>query len=53
VVAQQSIAFVVTVSATILVVSCPCALGIATPAALMMGLERVQKKACYSKVANI
>ena len=38
-VAHQPISFAVTVFATILVVSCPCALGIATPMVISLGID--------------
>ena len=43
-VAHQSIPFGITVFATILVVSCPCALGIATPMVISLGIDRIQGK---------
>jgi P-type Cu+ transporter len=39
-VAHQSISFAVTVFATVLVVSCPCALGIATPMVISLAIDR-------------
>ena len=39
-VAHQPISFAVTVFATILVVSCPCALGIATPMVISLGIDK-------------
>ena len=48
-IAQQSIPFVVTVFATILVVSCPCALGIATPMVVSLGIERAAREGILIK----
>ena len=45
-VGDQSISFAITVFATILVVSCPCALGIATPMVISLGIDRAQEKVC-------
>ena len=42
-VAQESISFAVTVFATILVVSCPCALGIATPMVISLGIDKAAR----------
>jgi Cu+-exporting ATPase len=41
--AHQSISFAVTVFATILVVSCPCALGIATPMVISLGIDKAAR----------
>lgn len=41
--AGQPIPFTVTVFATILVVSCPCALGIATPMVVSIGIEKAAR----------
>lgn len=48
-IAQQSIPFVVTVFATILVVSCPCALGIATPMVVSLGIDRAAREGILIK----
>jgi len=48
-VAQEPIHFVVTVFATILVVSCPCALGIATPMVVSLGIDKGTKRGILIK----
>jgi Cu+-exporting ATPase len=48
-VANQSISFAITVFATILVVSCPCALGIATPMVISLGLDRAARQGVFIK----
>lgn len=48
-VAQQSISFAITVFATILVVSCPCALGIATPMVVSLGVDRAARQGVLVK----
>lgn len=42
-IAHEPIAFAVTVFATILVVSCPCALGIATPMVISLGIDKASR----------
>ncbi|MGI0043946.1 MAG: heavy metal translocating P-type ATPase, partial [Nitrososphaeraceae archaeon] len=47
--AQASIQFVVTVFASVLVVSCPCALGIATPMVVSLGVGKAAKEGILIK----
>jgi P-type Cu+ transporter len=49
IVAHEPVAFVVTVFATVLVVSCPCALGIATPMVVSLGTDRAAKEGVLIK----
>ncbi len=46
---QQSVSFAVTVFATVLVVSCPCALGIATPMVVSLGVNRAAREGVLLK----
>jgi P-type Cu+ transporter len=48
-VVHQSIPFAITVFATILVVSCPCALGIATPMVISLGIDRAAREGVFMK----
>lgn len=47
--AQATIQFAVTVFATVLVVSCPCALGIATPMVVSLGVGKAAKEGILIK----
>jgi P-type Cu+ transporter len=48
-VGEQSIAFAITIFATVLVVSCPCALGIATPMVVSLGIDRAARESILIK----
>ncbi|MER5175888.1 MAG: copper-translocating P-type ATPase [Candidatus Nitrosocosmicus sp.] len=49
IVAQSPIEFGITVFATVLIVSCPCALGIATPMIISLGIGKVAKQGILIK----
>jgi Cu+-exporting ATPase len=46
---QQSVSFAVTIFATVLLVSCPCALGIATPMVISLGVSRSAREGVLVK----
>jgi P-type Cu+ transporter len=48
-IAHESISFVITIFATILVVSCPCALGIASPMVVSLGIGKAAKEGVLIK----
>jgi Cu+-exporting ATPase len=48
-IAKQSIAFAITIFITVLVVSCPCALGIATPMVSISGNRQSSRRRCSDK----
>ncbi|MFY9300743.1 MAG: copper-translocating P-type ATPase [Candidatus Nitrosotenuis sp.] len=48
-VSMQSIPFALTVFATVLVVACPCALGIATPLVMSLGIDKAARQGILVK----
>lgn len=48
-VSMQSIPFAITVFATVLVVACPCALGIATPLVVSLGIDKAARQGILVK----